>query len=155
MNNSCLESPVMNNSIEIRDLISAKGMKVTPQRMRTLEAIYKLNNHPTAENIIEFVRKNDPNIGSGTVYKVLETLVENNLIRKVKTEKDIMRYDGILEKHHHLYCIKCDYIEDYNNDKLDKLLQIFFAEHKIDNFNIEDIKVSITGNFINHKSINH
>ena len=73
-----------------------------------MEAIYTLNNHPTAEYIIEHIRKNDPNIGSGTVYKVLETLVENKLIIKVKTEKDVMRYDGILENHHHLYCIQCD-----------------------------------------------
>lgn len=145
----------MAKSIELRDLISAKGIKVTPQRMRVLEAIYKLNNHPTAENILDYVRKNDPNIGSGTVYKVLETLVENNLIKKVKTEKDVMRYDGILENHHHLYCIQCDYIEDYNNEKLDKLLTDFFEENKIDNFIIEDIKLSITGNFIKHKNINH
>lgn len=145
----------MNRSIEIRDKISAKGLKVTPQRMRVMEAIYNLNNHPTAENIIEFIRKNDPNIGSGTVYKVLETLVENNLIKKVKTDKDIMRYDGILETHHHLYCIQCDYIEDYKNEKLDKLLKDFFEENEIENFTIEDIKLSISGNFIIHKNINH
>ncbi|MFW5658294.1 MAG: Fur family transcriptional regulator [Bacteroidota bacterium] len=145
----------MIKSIELRDLISAKGIKVTPQRMRVLEAVYKLNNHPTAENILDYIRKNDPNIGSGTVYKVLETLVKNNLIKKVKTENDVMRYDGVLENHHHLYCIQCDYIEDYNNEKLDKLLADFFEENKIDNFKIEDIKVSITGNFIKHKYINH
>ena len=93
----------MNRSIEIRDKLSATGLKVTPQRMRVMDAIYTLDNHPTADNIIAYVRKTDPNIGSGTVYKVLETLVEKNLIKKVKTEKDVMRYDGILENHHHLY----------------------------------------------------
>jgi len=145
----------MNRSIEIRDKISAKGLKVTPQRMRVMDAIYALDNHPTADNIIEYVRKTDPNIGSGTVYKVLETLVENNLIKKVKTEKDVMRYDGILENHHHLYCIQCDYIEDYKNEKLDSLLKDFFSENEIENFSIEEIKLNISGNFIIHKSINH
>ena len=145
----------MTSRLEIRDLISEKGIKVTPQRMRILEAIYKLDNHPTAENILDFVRKNDPNIGSGTLYKVLETLVEKNLIKKVKTEKDVMRYDGNVKNHHHLYCLKCDYIEDYINENLDNLLNNFFEENKIDNFIIEDIKVSITGNFIKHKNINH
>ena len=145
----------MKKSEEIRDMLSAKGLKVTPQRMRVMEAIYKLNNHPTADNILEQIRKKDPNIGSGTVYKVLETLIENNLIKKVKTEKDIMRYDGILENHHHLYCKQCDFIEDYKNEKLDKLLKDFFKENEIDNFTIDDIKLSITGNFIIHKNINH
>ncbi len=155
MNNSYLKIITMIKSIDIRDLISEKGLKVTPQRMRVLEAIYKLNNHPTAENILDYIRKNDPNIGSGTVYKVLETLVENKLIKKVKTEKDIMRYDGVIENHHHLYCIQCDYIEDYKNEKLDMLLKEFFEQNQIDNFNIEEIKVSINGNFIIHKNKNH
>lgn len=123
--------------------------------MRVLEAVYRLNNHPTAENILDYIRKNDPNIGSGTVYKVLETLVANGLIKMVKTEKDVMRYDGILKNHHHLYCISCDYIEDYDNGKLDKLLADFFEENKIDNFIIEDIKVSVPGNFVRHKNMNH
>ena len=89
---------------DIRNSLSNKGLKVTPQRMRILEAIYKLNNHPTAEQIITFIRKHDPNIGSGTVYNVLDTLVQNGLIQKEKTDKDVMRYDGLVENHHHLYC---------------------------------------------------
>jgi Fur family transcriptional regulator, peroxide stress response regulator len=145
----------VNKNLKIRDLISSKGIKVTPQRMRVLEAVYSLKNHPTAENILDFIRKKDPNISSGTVYKVLETLVDNKLIKKVKTEKDIMRYDGVMENHHHLYCIQCDYIEDYYNEKLDKLLNDFFEENNIENFKVEDVKVSISGNFIKHKNINH
>lgn len=145
----------MIDTIEIRNKISEKGLKVTPQRMRVLEAIYRLDNHPTAENIIDFIRTNDPNVGSGTVYKVLETLVENNLLTKVKTEKDAMRYDGVLENHHHLYCIECNYIEDFVNEKLDGLLKTFFEENQIDNFVIEDIKLNISGNFIIHKDKNH
>jgi len=139
----------------IRNSLSNKGLKVTPQRMRILEAIYKLNNHPTAEQIITFIRKHDPNIGSGTVYNVLDTLVQNGLIKKVKTEKDVMRYDGLVENHHHLYCRECDYIEDYTNKKLDELLKKFFDENKIDNFNIDEIKLQIAGNFIIHKNKNH
>ena len=71
----------MNVSIEeISNKLSEKGLKVTPQRTIVLEAIYNLNKHPTAENIIEHIRKKHPNIATGIVYKVLETLVENNLI---------------------------------------------------------------------------
>jgi Fur family peroxide stress response transcriptional regulator len=145
----------MNRSIEIRDKLSAKGLKVTPQRMRVMDAIYTLDNHPTAESIIDCIRKTDPNIGSGTVYNVLETLVKNNLIKKVKTDKDVMRYDGILETDQHLYCIQCDYIEDYKNEKLDRLLEDFFRENEIENFSIEEIKLNISGSFVIHKNINH
>ncbi len=145
----------MNTGIDkIRNKITEKGLKVTPQRMSILEAIYNLENHPTVEQIIEFIRKKHPNIATGTVYKVLNTLVNNDLVKKVKTEKDIMRYDGLIENHHHLYCAVCDYIEDYKNSELDKLLQKFFEENKIDNFIIDDIKLQINGRFIIHKNVN-
>ena len=145
----------MELTMDIRNKISSKGLKVTPQRMRVMEAVYALDNHPTADNIIEFIRKSDPNISSGTVYNVLETLVEKNLIKKVKTDKDVMRYDGCLENHHHLYCKECDYIEDYINEELDIILTDFFEKNSINNFLIDDIRVSISGNFIEHKSKNH
>ena len=139
----------MINTINIRNKIVEKGLKVTPQRMRVLEAIYKLNNHPTAENILNFIRKNDPNVGSGTVYKVLETLVENDLIKKVKTEKDIMRYDAIMENHNHLYCSESDRIEDYSDVELNEMLEMYFRKKGIPDFKIEDIKLQIIGKFIN------
>ncbi|MBN1767293.1 MAG: transcriptional repressor [Prolixibacteraceae bacterium] len=142
----------MNKNTNIRDLISAKGLKVTPQRMRVLEAVYALDNHPTADNIIGYIRQTDPNIASGTVYKVLETMVENQLIKRVQTEKGIMRYDGEMESHHHLYCSDCDCIEDYHNAKLDELLEDFFSKHKIENYKIDSIRVSISGQFVRHKA---
>jgi len=138
----------MNITIEdIRKKILEKGLKITPQRIIILEAIWKLENHPTADRIIEFIRETHPNIATGTVYKVLETLVENGLIKKVKTDKDVMRYDGIIEKHHHLYCSECDLIEDYKDEELDVLLKKHFKNKKIDGFEIQDIVLQIRGTF--------
>ena len=87
----------------IREQLKQKGLKITPQRVAIHEAIIKLKNHPTAENIFNYIKKNHPNISIGTVYKVLDSFVEHNLLRKVKTEKDVMRYDAVLYHHHHLY----------------------------------------------------
>lgn len=134
---------------EIRNKLSDKGLKVTPQRLAILDAIYSLGSHPTAENIIEYIRQNNPNIASGTVYKVLDTLIDNKLIKKVYTDKDVMRYDGILEKHHHLYCTENDIIEDYVDEKLDNLLREYFKDHKINNFHITEFALQIKGKFKN------
>jgi Fur family transcriptional regulator, peroxide stress response regulator len=136
---------------EIVNKLVEKGLKVTPQRIAILEAIIKLNNHPTAENIIDYIRKNHPNIATATVYKVLDALVENSLIIKVKTEKDIMRYDAILEKHHHLYCSDSDRIEDYMDEDLNKMIENYFETKGIPNFKIEDVKLQIIGKFVKNK----
>lgn len=132
---------------DIRELFTEKGLKVTPQRIAILEAIYKLDNHPTAEDIIINIRKNNPNIAIGTVYKVLDTLVENQIITKVKTDKDIMRYDGVIKKHHHLYCSTCDLIEDYVDEELDELIKNHFKNKNIEGFKMEGIVLQIRGTF--------
>ena len=125
-----------------------KGLKVTPQRIVILEAIVRLNNHPTADNIIEYIRKNHPNIATATVYKVLDALVANGLIKKVKTERDIMRYDAVLESHHHIYYSDSERIEDYIDDELNVILEQYFERKKLSNFKIEDIKLQIIGKHV-------
>lgn len=138
---------------EISRKLIEKELKVTPQRMAIYEAIVTLNNHPTAENIVDYIRKNHPNISVGTVYKVLDVLAENALIKKVKTEKDIMRYDAIVESHHHIYCSDSDRIEDYFDNDLNELLETYFTKKNIPGFKVEDIKLQIIGKYNINESI--
>jgi Fur family peroxide stress response transcriptional regulator len=130
-----------------REILKEKGLKVTPQRVAIYDAIISLKNHPTAENIIEYIKINHPNISVGTVYKVLDSLVEHELLKKVKTEKDIMRYDAVLSNHHHLYCTDTERIEDYEDETLNELINNYFKNKKIKNFKVQDIKLQITGKF--------
>jgi len=131
----------------LRNMLKEKNLKVTPQRMAILEAIMNVKNHPSAENVVDYIRKNHPNISVATVYKVLDVLVENHLIGRVKTDKDVMRYDAILESHHHLYCSDSDKIEDYFDDDLNHILKEYFKKKEIPNFEVEDIKLQIIGRY--------
>lgn len=141
---------MIQNPVEL--LISTfrqKGLKVTPQRIAVYEAVVNLKNHPTAEQIIEYIKKNHPNISIATVYKVLEFLIENELIRKVKNEEDFTRYDAYIKKHHHLYCVESNKIEDYEDPELDRLIEEYFSRKKIKGFKVKDITLQITGEFKN------
>jgi len=137
---------------EYSNKLIEKGLKVTPQRIAILEAIVRLKNHPTAENIVGYIRKNHPNIATATVYKVLDVFVSNELINKVKTENDTMRYDAIMENHHHLYCSESDRIEDYNDEELNELIEKYFEKKGIPDFEIKDIKLQIIGKFKKDKT---
>ena len=131
--------------------LKISNLKVTPQRMAVLEALSSLKNHPTVDKIKEYVAKNHPNIAVGTIYKTLETFVDKGLVKKVKTEKDVMRYDPILEKHHHLYCEKSEHIEDFFDDELNNMLEEYFKKKRIPNFKVNDVKLQIIGTFKNKK----
>ena len=133
----------------ILKLLRDNDLKVTPQRMVVLQSVHELKNHPTAEIIIGHIKQTHPNIATGTVYKILETFVQKGMITKVKTDRDIMHYDAIIENHHHLYCSESDKIEDYFDEELDQLIQDYFDKKEIHNFKIEDIKLQIKGRFDN------
>jgi len=128
------------------------NLKVTPQRIAVLEALTNLKDHPTADIIKEYVVKNHPNIAVGTIYKTLETFVEKGLVKKVKTEQDFMRYDAILDKHHHLYCENTERIEDFFDEQLNEMLEKYFKKKKIPNFKVKDIKLQIIGTFNKNKN---
>lgn len=133
----------------IRAILIEKRLKITPQRVVVWDALMNLKNHPTADHIITEVRKENPNIAVGTIYKILETFVEHGIIERVKTDKDTMRYEVVMDKHHHLYCAESGKIDDYYDDELDEMLKQYFRNKKIENFKIEDYKLQITGKFIN------
>jgi Fur family peroxide stress response transcriptional regulator len=135
------------NTLAIRDKLRSANLKVTPQRLAIYEAIYELGNHPTVEQIITYIKNIYPNIATGTVYAALETFVARGLVRKVKTDNDLMRYDAMLTRHHHLYCAESDKIEDYVDEKLDTLLVKYFKNKHIPGFSIKDIKLQIVGIF--------
>lgn len=137
-------------SDEITSKLANAGLKITPQRIAVLKAVIELGNHPTAENVIDFIKTNHPNIATGTVYKTLETFVAKGLIKKVKTDRDIMRYDAMTGPHHHLYCSSSDRIEDFMDPELQKMIEAHFDKHRIPNFKIEDIKLQVIGEFLNN-----
>jgi len=126
-------------------ILKENDLKVTPQRVAVLEAIDHLKMHPTAEEIREFIQKKYPNIATGTIYKILDAMVEKGLVKRVQTAKNIMRYDGIREKHHHLYCKETEDIIDYFDEDLDRLLDDYFSKKNIPGFRIDDIKLQING----------
>jgi Fur family peroxide stress response transcriptional regulator len=136
---------------EYRLILKERGLKVTPQRLAVYEAVDLLHDHPTAEEVSQFIRKKHPDIATGTVYKTLDTLVENDILKRVKTERGLLRYDSVREVHHHLYCTDCDRIEDYSDSELTEMLYSYFERKQIPDFKIEDIRLQIMGQFTDRK----
>jgi Fur family peroxide stress response transcriptional regulator len=128
-------------------ILTEKNIKITPQRIAVLEVIMNLKNHPTAEEIINCMHIGTPHVAPGTVYKTLDLFVEKGILKRVKTDQDLIRYDQILERHHHLYCAESERIEDYFDENLNQLLDDYFKSNKIKNFSIEDIKLQLVGKF--------
>lgn len=130
---------------ELRNRLINGGLRVTPQRIAIYGAVVTLYNHPAAEQIIDYIRKKQPNVSIATVYKVLDALVEHKLIKRVNTQRDITRYDAILEPHHHIFYSDSDKITDFVDYELSSMLKDYFTKKEIPGFIIEDIRLNIIG----------
>lgn len=84
----------------------------TRQRQLILETLHGLKTHPTADEVYHLVRQQMPNVSLGTVYRNLERLSADGLVRKIHGEGGSRRFDGDMSPHHHARCRSCGRLVD-------------------------------------------
>lgn len=87
-------------------------MKYSRQRELVREAVEKSSIHPTADEVYQEVRKREPTISLATVYRNLNQLSENHLIRRVVVPGDSDHFDHTLKEHEHMICTQCGCVVD-------------------------------------------
>jgi Fur family peroxide stress response transcriptional regulator len=131
--------------------LKAAGLKATQQRIVILNTLYEHFDHPSPEEIYNRVKKLNPSISLGTVYKTLDRLVDCGLIHKVATSDGLMRYDGEIAEHNHIYITNTSEIIDFKDDELIGLINRYIEEKDIKNLNINKISLRIEGEKIDRK----
>ena len=119
----------------------------TTQYSRQRELIYNtvIENqvHPTAEFVYKYLKKDNPQLSLGTVYRNLQQLSDNGAINRVSIPNQPDRFDGVIKPHYHAVCSKCGKIED-----------IFIEEmESIDSLVAEKTGLNIIGHEIVFKTI--
>ncbi len=99
--------------------MSDRSRRMTRQRRIILEELERQGNHPTADEIYEAVRRELPRISLGTVYRNLQTLVEDGAISSLR-EGGRMRFDGNALEHYHVRCLNCGRLEDVPVEEVDE-----------------------------------
>ena len=94
------------------ELSSNRTFRMTRQRQVILEELRKINSHPTADEVYEMVRRRLPRVSLGTVYRNLDMLCECGMIQKLELAGPQRRFDGTIENHYHVRCIRCGRVED-------------------------------------------
>lgn len=92
--------------------LRSHGRRVTKQRLAVLSAVHR-NQHSPAEDIVEHVRDELPNITVQSVYVVLADLTEIDLLRKFQPPSTPALYETrTSDNHHHALCVVCGHVED-------------------------------------------
>lgn len=90
----------------------APGYRQTAQRQMILDEVKAAASHMTAGEVFEGVRRRDPRVGYGTVYRSLHLLVEHGLIQELTFADQASRYDGRTDRHDHVLCTACGLMVD-------------------------------------------
>jgi Fe2+ or Zn2+ uptake regulation protein len=114
----------------------------TIQRGLVLDAVKVLYNHPTAQEVYDFIHETHPSVGKATVYRNLNLLVEEGQLRRVFAIDGPDHYDCTTHKHQHIECRICKKIVDV---KLPIDLESIVNVEKETGFSNIDENIIITG----------
>jgi Fur family peroxide stress response transcriptional regulator len=127
---------------QFESLCRERGLPLTVQRRDILKAVLERDDHPSADQVYESVKDRIPGLSRTTVYRVLETLVGLGVIRRLHHPGASARFDGNMDRHHHLVCKDCNRVIDIVSKSLDDLR---LTPSQRQGFEIEDYSVHFTG----------
>lgn len=87
--------------------LRARGYRMTSQRLAILHVLQHTNKHLLPVEIYEQARHKLPTLTETTVYRTLEFLAENGLVRPALTSSGHLAYEIARHEHHHLVCRNC------------------------------------------------
>jgi Fur family ferric uptake transcriptional regulator len=108
----------------LNDFIRRKGLRRTSQRDTIAKAAFSKDEHFTADELFDRVRKLDAETSRATVYRTLGLLVEADLLREIDLGENQTTYDpNFLDKpsHNHLLCIDCGRVVEFEDSHLEML----------------------------------
>jgi len=127
---------------ELETCCKERGLPLTLQRRAVLEELAGRCDHPTADQVFEAVTARHPGISRTTVYRVLETLVQHGIARKVCNPGSTARFDADTRRHHHLVCVNCGAVIDFSSENLDT---VTLPDEVEGGFAVHDYSVTATG----------
>ncbi len=127
-------------SSEFEALCRSRGIRVTPQRLAVYRALSEDLAHPTAESVYKRLSKELPGLSQATIYRTLQFLEGENLIRRVSSPGAIGRYDANIGPHQHLLCRVCGSLEDISFPALHSAVI-----PRVSGFTVEELDIRLVG----------
>jgi Fur family transcriptional regulator, stress-responsive regulator len=96
----------------LKELLRARGMRVTSQRLVIHRALREHAGHLSSEQVHAMVSPTLPGISQQTVYSALGLLTQLGVARRVPVPGGTARFEARVDDHHHMVCERCGALED-------------------------------------------
>lgn len=106
-----------------------KKLRHSHQRDMIYNYLLSTKEHPSAEMIYDELRRTEPTLSLGTVYRNLKLLEELGMVKKVTSVNNVERYDAMTSDHIHFVCDKCGSVMDLPDFEQDQFKEKFNNIH--------------------------
>ena len=115
-----------------RELLRARGYRLTPQRELVLQAVSRLG-HATPDDVCAEVQRTAQGVNISTVYRTLELLEELGLVAHTHLGHGAPTYHPAGQVDHlHLVCRDCERVIEVDVSVADELVGRLRADHGFD-----------------------
>ena len=101
--------------------VKEAGIKLTHQRLEIFRDLASTDGHPNAETLFRSVQKRVPTVSLDTVYRTLWMLRDLGLVTTLGPNREGIRFDVNLDRHHHYVCVRCGLVRDFDSAELNGL----------------------------------
>ncbi|MCM1539960.1 MAG: transcriptional repressor [Blautia sp.] len=103
------------------------ALKYSRQREMIKDFLMTRKDHPTADIVYMNVRKQNPNISLGTVYRNLTLLADIGEISRLRVGDGVDHFDADTSPHYHFVCTECGGVTDLEMDSIESILEVASA----------------------------
>ena len=137
-------SPPAERYVYLRAECVNRGLRLTPQRDVLLRALSDAGGgHPTADDLVRRIRQVLPTVSHATVYRNLQDLVREGLIRTLDLAGEAVQFEVNPDEHHHFVCRKCGGVWDIYLSSVD--VRVNRRRTDIDGFQVDRREVQLHG----------
>ena len=102
------------------------NLPVTAQRLAIAEVVLGADRHLSAEEIAAEVSARGRSVGTATVYRTIDTLLESGLVVERDFGEGFRRFEPARDvpNHEHLVCTVCGKVEEFRDERLERMTTI-------------------------------
>lgn len=102
------------------------NLPVTAQRLAIAEVMLGSERHLSAEEAAHEVSAAGRKVGTATVYRTIDTLLESGLLVERDFGEGFRRFEPArdIPHHEHLVCTQCGRVEEFRDERLERMTTI-------------------------------
>ena len=113
------------------EVLRKEGLRYTSQRQAVWDEIKKSEEHRDAEDIYLQLKSNNHNVSRATVYRTIDVLVKNHMVRKMDLGDGRNLFEPRIDDghHDHMICLDTGKIIEFFDEELEDLQDKIAEKH--------------------------